>query len=132
MNNLKGKIESFQSEGDLSIVKIGVAENTLSAIVIENPETSKYLEIGKEVNVYFKETEVIIAKNISYEISLENRIPCTVGNVKKGKLLSNVELLLGSEKMNSVISTEAFCSLEIKEGDEVTAMIKMNEIMIAP
>ena len=132
MNNLKGKIASFESQGDLSIVKINVDENTLKAIVIENPDTSTYLKKDREVNVYFKETEVVIAKNPSDQISLENRINCIVSTIEKGKILSNVELINGENRLNSVISTESLNAMNIVVNDEVTAMVKMNEIMIVP
>jgi len=132
MNNLKGKIVSFESEGDLSIVQIGVDENTLSAIVIEKPESSNYLNVNTEVNIYFKETEVILAKNQSNQISIENRILCEVAKINKGVLLTNIKLKKGGDVITSIISTSAFNAMEIKVGDEVIAMVKMNEIMIAP
>ncbi|MDO9138420.1 MAG: tobe domain protein, partial [Lutibacter sp.] len=76
MNILSGNITSIQGSESLSLVKIAVGNAIFTAIIIDTPESDNYFKIGNKVNVYFKETEVIIAKNEPMNISIQNKILC--------------------------------------------------------
>ena len=131
MNSLLGNIIQIKTEGSLSLVQLKVQNCVLTSIVIDTPETSDYLEIGNQVKVLFKETEVILAKNISGTISLQNKIECIVHSFEKGELLCKIVLIFGAFKITSVITRNAFDQLIIQENDEITAMIKTNEISLS-
>jgi molybdate transport system regulatory protein len=131
MNRLKGEIISINSEGNLSLVAISYGGITLKSIIIEKPGTAPYLKSGHPVNILFKETEVVIGKNIDHPISIQNRIPCTVSFIERGKLLSKVAMKSSSDEIISVISTHAVDQLALQKGDAVLAMIKTNEIMLS-
>jgi molybdopterin-binding protein len=135
MNTLKGIIEDIATEGNLSLVKInpGIKSgDVITAIVIDTPETAAYLRNGNRVNAVFKETEVIIAKHFSGQISVRNRFLCTIKSVEKGKLLARITLDYAGIEMISIITLNAANSLELTAGDEVTALVKTNEISIVP
>ncbi|HSD06587.1 TOBE domain-containing protein, partial [Flavobacterium sp.] len=83
------------------------------------------------IKVLFKETEVILAKEISGKISLQNKIDCSVHSFEKGNLLCKIILAFGNYKIVSVITRNAFDQLEIQENDLITAMIKTNEISLS-
>lgn len=131
MNKLKGEIASVNTEGNLSLVGIRFGEILLKTIIIEKPGSVPYLKPGSMINVLFKETEVVIGKDTDHAISLQNRIPCTIENIEKGKLLSKLTLKCHDEKILSVISTHAVEQLSLKNGDRVVAMVKTNEIMLS-
>lgn len=131
MNTLLGNITEINTEGSLSLVRIKVQHTVLTSIVIDTPETADYLETGNEIKIHFKETEVILAKKITGIISLQNKIDCTVDSFEKGKLLCKINLIFGNYKMVSVITRTAFDQLGIQEKDEITAMIKTNEISLS-
>ncbi|PKB16348.1 molybdopterin-binding protein [Flavobacterium sp. 5] len=131
MNSLLGNITKITTEGSLSLVQLKVQNTILTSIVIDTPETSDYLKTGNNVKVLFKETEVILAKNISGIISLQNKMDCIVDSFEKGKLLSKIILNFGENKITSVITRNAFDQLGIQEKDEITAMIKTNEISLS-
>jgi len=131
MNSLLGNITEITTDGSLSLAKLKVQNTVLTSIVIDTPETADYLKIGNNIKVFFKETEVILAKEITGKISLQNKIDCSVHSFEKGNLLCKIILAFGNYKIVSVITRNAFDQLEIQENDLVTAMIKTNEISLS-
>lgn len=132
MNSLKGIITRIKSDEHFSLVEMEANGNTFKSIIIETPETVSFLKIGSHIKIMFKETEVSIAKEISGKISLQNKIPCTINKIEKGKLLSKIILNFKDVQIGSVITTGAVEQLALKENDEVLALIKTNEVILAP
>ena len=132
MNRLKGQITGIDSIEHLSLVKIKVGISEFKSIVIDNPDTSSYLEIGREISVIFKESETVLATDLQGEISLQNRLEGKVISVDRGKILSTVSVDCSGEIITSVITTLSIDRLGIQEGVVVTVLIKTNEIVIAP
>ena len=131
MNSLLGNITEITTEGSLSLVKIKVQHTLFTAIVIDTPETAHYLKTGNSIKILFKETEVILAKKITGIISLQNKMECIIDSFEKGKLLCKIILRFGTYTIASVITRTAFDQLAIEENDEITAMIKTNEISLS-
>lgn len=131
MNILLGNITEITTEGSLSLVKLKVKNAVLTSIVIDTPKTAPYLKIETEIKILFKETEVILAKNSTGIISLQNKIDCIVYSFEKGELLCKIILTFGDYKIASVITRNAFDQLNIQENAEITAMIKTNEISLS-
>jgi molybdopterin-binding protein len=132
MNILSGNITSIQGSESLSLVKIKVGGIIFTSIIIDTPESNTYFKIGKAVKIYFKETEVIIAKNESFNISIQNKIPCTIISMKLGEILTELHLRFGEFNIKSLITTNALKTLNLKNGDAVLALIKTNEISLSP
>jgi molybdopterin-binding protein len=132
MNILKGNITNIQGSDSLSLVKIAVGSTTFTAIVIDTPESNTYFKIGNTVKVYFKETEVIIAKNEPLNISIQNKILCNIDSMKQGEILSELHLSFGEFNIKSLITTNAVKTLNLKNGDAVLALIKTNEVSLSP
>ncbi|SRR5690606_30961656 len=130
MNTLKGKIEYVSVNKNLSLVNVNVNEQLLSAIVIDNPETAPYLIPGNSIKIIFKETEVIIGKGKTDNISLQNKFTGSVEFIETGELLSKLTLNTSVGKIISIITTNAVNQLGLKKGSEVTAMVKTNEMML--
>ncbi len=132
MNSLIGKITSVKSDERMSVIEMDVNGNVFKTIIIETPETVTFLKEGHPVNLMFKESEVSIGKNLSGGISLQNRILCMIKEIKSGKLLSKITLECKGSTINSIITAAAAVQLELKVNDEVLALIKTNEIIVAP
>ena len=131
MNRLQGEITSIDTEGNLSLVGISYRDISLKSIIIEKPGTVSYLKLGHSVNILFKETEVFIGKNTELPVSIQNRIPCTISGIEKGKLLSKIVMKSMSDEIVSVITTHAVEQLGLATDETVLAMIKTNEIMLS-
>lgn len=131
MNSLKGEIEHIEISGNLSLIGIKVGECQFKSIVVETPETVDYLRVGGAVDVLFKETEVIIAIGDNLQISLRNKMISTITSIEKGKLLAKLVLQTNAGEVISIITSNAVDNLNLKEGSEVIAMVKTNEILLA-
>lgn len=132
MNKLTGKIIGVKSDDHLSIVEMDVHDEIMKSIIIETQKTVPFLESGNELNIMFKETEVSIAKNITGEFSLQNKLNCVIKSIQKGKLLSSITLDFKGTEISSIITTAAVDQLALSDKDHVLALIKTNEVMISP
>jgi molybdopterin-binding protein len=136
MNKLPASIVNIESSGFISLVDLdiispaGESGGRFSCVIIETPETAGYLKIGGRVFILFKETEVSIAKNLSGQISLRNRIPVVIKQIHKGAVLTELKLDYQGIEVGSVITTRSANSLELKTGDAVTGLIKANEVSL--
>lgn len=132
MNKLQGNIKEIETSGSFSVVSVAIGDLLLRTIVIETPETASYLKPGNQVEVLFKETEVVIGVGSSPAVSLRNRIKGQIVDLERGKLISRLLIQTDVGKISSVISTESVDELNLAAGSEVLVMIKLNEIMLAP
>jgi molybdopterin-binding protein len=110
----------------------GPGDCHLSALVIDTVESANWLIPGKKVKVSFKEIEVMISPDPLLKISAQNRLPCQIKSMKVGVLLAQVELLFHEIMITSIITANACRLLNLQENDAVLAVIKTNEISIAP
>ncbi|MFC0777171.1 molybdopterin-binding protein [Flavobacterium sp. HJSW_4] len=131
MNVLKGIISEIQSYEGISLVKVKSNKNSFSSIVLDTPDTADYLSENKTVKIIFKETEVIIAKDLNPSISIQNQILCRIESIKKGVILSQIALSMGEESIQSIITTNACEQLDLKENENVMALIKTNEVSLS-
>ncbi|MFV8324404.1 TOBE domain-containing protein [Flavobacterium sp. ZS1P14] len=132
MNTLNGTITAIQSHEGLSLVKVKSGNTIFTSIVLDTPETVSYLQLDHSVKIIFKETEVIISKDFNPNISIQNRILCTIQSIKKGVILSQINLLSDKESIKSIITSNACDQLALKENDAVMALIKTNEVSLSP
>jgi len=132
MNVFSGHISDIKVSESLSMVSVRLSEHVeLKAIIVETPETASYLKIENAVEVLFKETEVIISKEDTLSISIQNKVKATIKDVTKGMLLSKLILKSDIGDMIAILATEALDEMILTENQEVIAMIKVNEIMIS-
>ncbi|MDP4208300.1 MAG: TOBE domain-containing protein [Bacteroidota bacterium] len=130
MNKLNGIIANIQQAGSIMLVDIKVNSHLFSAMLIASDEENSWLKTGNRVDVVFKETEVSLAKGLSGQICLRNRMLCTVKDVTKGELLSKVTMDFMEYTIVSVITTRSVEALTIQPSDEVEAMVKANEVTL--
>ncbi|CAM3548708.1 TOBE domain-containing protein [Flavobacterium chungbukense] len=131
MNVLKGIISEIQSHEGISLVKVKSNDFIFSSIVLDTPDTADYLKQNKAVKIIFKETEVIVSKDLNLKISVQNQIPCLVKSLKKGILLTQINLLADRQIIQSIITTNACEQLNLKENDHVIALVKTNEVSLS-
>jgi len=132
MNTLSGNITAIQSHEGISLVKVKSNDTIFTSIVLDTPETASYLDIGQPVQIIFKETEVIISKDLNPNISIQNRLQCTIESIKKGVLLSQINLNFGGTIVESIITTNACEQLQLEKNDTVLALVKTNEVSLSP
>ncbi len=131
MNIFKGAITSIRVSGSLSLAEINVNDILFKSIIIETPDTASWLKEGNEINVIFKETEVVIGKGPEHNVSMQNRIPGEILEIEKGALLSKLTISAAPGNIVAIITSGAVDQLQLHVGETVTAMIKTNEIMLS-
>jgi molybdopterin-binding protein len=132
MNRFQGHISEVETSGPLSLVRVRLPGGLeLASVVLETPDSAAYLKRDHPIAGWFKETEVILATGRAAGIGVENRIPCRVGQVEAGTLLSRVFLESQAGPLQAVLSTRALNILGLKAGDTALALVKMNEVMLA-
>jgi molybdate transport system regulatory protein len=134
MNILAGEIAEIMTQDEISLVRVRTGTVLFSTLVIDSPRTDPGLEVGRHVRLLFKETEVIIAKIMPLEISIRNRIECTIRKITSGKLLCELTLsIIGTMPevmIKSVITQNACEELRLREYDKILALIKTNEVSL--
>jgi molybdopterin-binding protein len=103
----------------------------LTAVVIETPDSASYLKEGSPISVLFKETEVILSTGVVAGIGIQNRIQGQVRKVESGDLLSKVSLETPLGVLEAIIGSGELTSLGLAAGDQATALIKINEVMLS-
>lgn len=64
-------------------------------------------------------------------VSGRNRLRGIVDEVRRDGLIAQVRLRIGDQRLTAVITRDALDELQLKRGDEATALIKATEVMIA-
>jgi molybdopterin-binding protein len=137
MNLLPGTIMGIATAEGISIVKVALEKMVFTSIVLDTPAGNPYLVKDHAVSLLFKETEVIIAKAPLPAISVRNRIECIIKKIRPGELLCELTLYFAGKEpgreytIRSVITREACEQLELKENDDVIALIKTNEVSLS-
>jgi molybdate transport system regulatory protein len=130
MNRIQTKIRQVFHSGGILMVDMETESCLMTALLIDAHENPAWLKAGNTIYAVFKETEVSLAKNFTGRISLRNRIPCRIEHIERGELMSVITLFFHQHILFSAITTRSVDMLELKTGDEVTALIKANEITL--
>lgn len=129
MNKLKGYVQSIENDEAISIIKIEVEGNLVSAIRTELSESSAILEVGDSVMVSFKETAMSIGKNLSGELSIQNRFDVTIKAVTMHKVLTKITFDFRHRQLVSVITTASAKRMQLKPGDSVQGLVKTTDML---
>ena len=64
------------------------------------------------------------------KISVRNKIPATIKEVKLGAIMAEVVVQAGNNQIVAAITKDAVEDLALKVGDDVTALVKSTSVMI--
>ena len=132
MNRFRGHIVRIETSGALSLVAVSLSGGVeLAAVVIETPDSASYLKVGSPISVLFMETEVILSTGGATGIGIQNRIQGQVRKVETGDLLSKVSLETPLGALEAIMGSGELTSLGLAAGDQATALIKINEVMLS-
>jgi molybdopterin-binding protein len=65
------------------------------------------------------------------KLSARNQIPARITAINPGEAIANVELDAAGVRLVASITVEAVRDLGLKEGSEVTAVIKASDVIVA-
>jgi molybdate transport system regulatory protein len=131
MNRLTGTISSIERSGSIILADVDAAGQQFSVLMISAQEVPLWLHMGSPIGLIFKETEVSLGKNIAGTTSMLNRLSCVVERVRRGDILTVVEMTCAGQTITSAITTRSAEMLQIAPRDHVTAFINANEITLS-
>ena len=88
------------------------------------------VKIGKKVKLSVKPSNISIAKNLSGEISLSNKIVATIQSLENGQLLTSVILKINDTILESIITVDSSKRMNLQIGEVVTILIKASNLSI--
>lgn len=128
MNILKGNIVSIKQSDSLMLVFMDVEGQLFNSLLLENGDENR-LEVGMDVHLIFKETEVTLATTDSI-VSEKNSFISKITQIENGKLLANITVDFLGNDVNAVITKGALHGLKCKVGDEFRWIVKASEITL--
>ena len=125
---IKAKIKSIENVDSLNIVKFDFYDTTLTMMSLDlNDE----IKVGKTVKLAVKPTQIAIAKNFNGELSYSNQLKSTIISIENGQLLSSIKLKYFDTTIESIITASSSKRMALHVEDEVTVLIKANELSIS-
>lgn len=70
-------------------------------------------------------------KELPVQLSARNQLKGTVSSVKLGTVMAEVEIEVGGQTVAAAITRVSAEKLGLKVGDQVTAIIKATEVIVA-
>jgi len=131
MNHLTGIISAVSSCDSIHVIESAVGDTRCTS-TLTGDSADGYWQAGQAVTLAFRELEVSLAKNLSGQISIRNRLPCRVESIEHGKAFTRVRLALGAQTLHSVITRQSARLLELEPGDLVEALVKATSVMLLP
>jgi len=128
MNRLKGIVSGVKKVDSFAFVEVKIDKHIFGALAVFD-ESLAWLEVGREVEVLFKETEVMLA-NIGSKVSARNAFVSPIKEIENGELLSRVVFDFCSQDISAVITKGSLESLGCKVNEEFLWFIKANEVSI--
>ncbi|MCU6435855.1 TOBE domain-containing protein [Undibacterium sp. Jales W-56] len=130
MNKFSGQILAIEAYGSVAIIDVAVGAHRFTATLMGAADQLDIWKSGQPVCLLFKETEVALAKNLSGQISLRNRMPSIITALEHGQLLTRVAMQMDGLPLFSVITTRSARNLQLAVGDQVEGLVKSNEMSL--
>ncbi|HIP60800.1 MAG TPA: transporter [Campylobacterales bacterium] len=127
MNQIHAKVAEIQRLNNLTIVSFDFEGQPMQMMALE---ISEKLEIGTDVILGMKATNIILSKEYEGIISVSNQLNCIVEKVGNGELLTSVTLRIGKNLIESIITRKSSSNMNLQEGDKVKALINESELSI--
>ncbi|WP_310439993.1 hypothetical protein [Sulfuricurvum sp.] len=124
MNILPATLTAITASEHLSILTVAVGEDNFHLLLAEQCHD----EIGTPLTLAFKETEVILSKELSSSTANVHR--ATVQKIEQGLVLSQITLAYHEMNLVALVPTLTFNTLTIRNDDEVCWMVQPSEISL--
>jgi len=102
----------------------------LSVVITKASCEDMRLSEGDSITVLIKGTDVMLVKSFSGMISARNRVSGVVKGVIRGDVVSKVFVESQEEMLHAIITNTSLREMDIKEGNEITAIVKSTELIL--
>lgn len=130
-SRLCGTIISITSGEIHAHVNILWKEIPLSVIITKTSCDDLHLSVGDTIYILIKGTDVMLAKSFSGMLSARNKAKGIVKKIIQGDVLSKVFVESQGDILHAFITNNSLKEMDIREGDEVTAVVKSTELIVS-
>ena len=127
---IRAKIVGILTKDDVSLFELKGLNLEANLFMLVLNEASKFA-LDDEIDLGFKSSDVILAKDKLDASSLENELKCVIEAINFGEILSVISLKCGEIYFEAIISNHALKTMNVGENDEVFAYIKSTSIHIS-
>lgn len=127
---IRAKIVGILTKDDVSLFELKGLNLEANLFMLVLNESSKFA-LDDEIDLGFKSSDVILAKDKLSNSLLENELKCVIEAINFGEILSVVSLKCGEIYFEAIISNHALKTMNVGENDEVFAYIKSTSIHIS-
>ena len=131
MNTLKGTIKHIQTHEGIALVDINIYEDEFSSLIIETESTKKHIQIGKQINILFKETEISLKNYHDNLIKRKNKFIAKVISINYGKILSDIELKYNNNSIRVICLTRHIDELNLQINKNAVVILRTQEILLS-
>ena len=127
---IRAKIVGILTKDGVSLFELKGLNLEANLFMLVLNEASKFA-LDDEIDLGFKSSDVILAKDKLSNSSLENELKCVIEAINFGEILSVISLKCGEIYFEAIISNHALKTMNLGENDEVFAYIKSTSIHIS-
>ncbi|RLA69656.1 MAG: transporter [Epsilonproteobacteria bacterium] len=127
MNLTPALITKIQCVDNITVVSFEAAHHAMRMMSLELNDS---LHVGSKVILGVKATNIALAKEISGLLSISNQLKVTIKQINMGSLLCSIKFKFEDQIWESIITRDSAMRMELKAGDEMTALVKSSELSI--
>ncbi|WP_462106978.1 TOBE domain-containing protein [Campylobacter concisus] len=127
---IRAKIVGILTKDDVNLFELKGLNLEANLFMLVLNEASKFA-LDDEIDLGFKSSDVILAKDKLSNSSLENELKCVIEAINFGEILSVISLKCGEIYFEAIISNHALKTMNVGKNDEVFAYIKSTSIHIS-
>jgi len=129
MNKLVATVDEIEERGIVTYIRLN---SSSTIITIIKSKTPKWIGVGDRVHCKFQETSVSVSKDCQGKISIENRLPGILKEVRENNSLCELTFESDIGNIISLITSRAYNSLELSKGCKATILLRGVDIKIEP
>jgi len=130
-NKIQGRVSDLKSGEAMCLVTLDAKGTKIVAAVTNQRVEELQLKRNDEVTAVIKSTEVMLMKGGGQTaLSARNRFAGQVESIQKGEAMGLVTVKTGQFHLGAAITREAIDEMGLKQGDQVTAVVKATEVML--
>ncbi|NEX14327.1 MAG: transporter [Prosthecochloris sp.] len=128
MNRIRATVTGIDRRESLHRVTLTGGNHEFTLLTLELGEE---YGIGALVEIHFKSAHVSLAKNISGQVSIANRLEATIVSLREGELLAEIVLDSSVGRFFALLTAEAVKRMQLVAGDRVTALLKASDLYLS-
>ncbi len=129
MNQLAAIVKEIEKTDVVTYIRVEIGDTTLCLI---KPKTPEWLSVGDNVTCTFQETAVCVSKECPGRVSIENRLPATLKEVRQGASLCELTFESDMGEVISLITANAYETLGLTKGCEATMLLRGVDVNVEP